>query len=414
MTQQTQTKQLPRGWKEATLKELSIKITDGTHQTPKYLSEGIPFISTTNLITGGKDFDFGKYKKFISKENYKELTKSCIPEKGDILISKCGTIGRTQLVRINYPFSIFVGLGLIKIKKETILGEYLEYFLTSPKVQKELERLAPGSTRRTLTIGAINQVNIYYPESKEEQQLIVSEIETQFSRLDEAVKVLKLVKDKLKVYRKAVLKKAFERDSWEYSKIGKIFKTSSGGTPSRANKRYYTGNIPWLKSGELMDKTNIEDSEEHISKEALEKSSAEIFPIDTTLIAMYGATTGKIGIIKKECSTNQAICGIFPNQDSLSKFIFYFLLFKRERIINQSKGGAQPNINQEIIKNLDFPLLSKIIQQSVVQEIESKFSVINKVEEVVNQSLIKAEKLRKSILKFAFEGKLVKTEEMQK
>src|SRR3989344_1313308 len=134
---------------------------------------------------------------------------------------------------------------------------------------------------------------------------------------------------------------------WKEEKIGKIFKTSSGGTPFRRNNSFFEGNIPWLKSGELMDKTYIGDSEEHISKEAIENSSAKIFPVGTVLIALYGATTGKIGILSKESSTNQAICGILPKKESLPKFIFYYLMAKREYIIKQGKGGAQPNISQE-------------------------------------------------------------------
>jgi len=404
MTQQTQVKQLPKGWKESPISEIGEIITGNTpsKKIKEYYENGtIEFIKPTDL----QNRDITTFTEKIS-DSAKKVARTI--KQGGVLVTCIGEIGRTGFVKKEVAFNQQIN-GIQP--NDELYGKFLFYRIQMEK--KQIGDMASATTISIVNKSKFEKTKITYPESLSEQTIIASEIDKQFSRLEEIVKVLKSIKNKLQVYKKSVLKKAFEGDSWEYSKIGKIFKTSSGGTPSRANKAFYTGNIPWLKSGELMDKTNIEESEEHISQEALEKSSAKIFPIDTTLIAMYGATTGKIGIIKKECSTNQAICGIFPNQDSLSKFIFYFLLFKREIIINQSKGGAQPNISQEIIKNLDFPLLSKDIQKKIIQEIESKFSLIDKIEDTVIQSLLKSEKLRKSILKTAFEGKLVKMEEVK-
>jgi len=410
MHQQTQTKQLPKGWKEEKLG--NVCIINPSKAEVKNLDENfeVSFIPMAYVSEDGRIIS-------MDKRHLKEVNKGfTFFKNGDVLLAKITPCFENGKKAIAEGLTNGIGFGTTEFyvlrPQEKVISKWLYYTVSREDFRALAKRSmggAVGQQRVSKTMIENFEVPII---SIPGQHLIVSAIETQFTRLDEAVKSLKIVKKKIEIYRKVVLKATFSGDSWEYSKIGKIFKTSSGGTPSRANKSYYTGDTPWLKSGELMDKTNIENSEEHISKEALEKSSAKIFPIDTTLIAMYGATTGKIGIIKKECSTNQAICGIFPNQESISKFIFYYLLFKRERIVNQSRGGAQPNINQEIIKNLDFPLLSKNIQQKIVQEIESKFSVIDKVEEIVNQSLIKAEGLRKSILKSAFEGKLITEKEI--
>lgn len=342
MTPQTQTKQSPKGWKEEELGEIA-EFKRGPFGSSIQKSVCVPKGKGTyklyeqgNIIRN--DFDRGEY--YINKEKFEELKKfELLPS--DIVITCAGTLGKIVIVPENIEKGIINSVLMrIRVDKSKILKKFFIYYFKSPHIQNDISSKSGGVAIKNLfATKLLKKFKIPLP-SLSEQQLIVSEIEKQFSRLEEAVKVLKLVRDKLRIYKRVVLKAAFSGDSWEYSKIEKIFKTSSGGTPSRANKLYYTGNIPWLKSGELMDKTNIDDSEEHISKEALEESSAKIFPIDTTLIAMYGATTGKIGIIKKECSTNQAICGIFPNQNSISKFIFYFLLFKRERIINQSKGGG--------------------------------------------------------------------------
>ena len=194
---------------------------------------------------------------------------------------------------------------------------------------------------------------------------------------------------------------------WVWTKIGEIAYTTSGGTPSRKIKAYFNGNIPWLKSGELKD-SFINNSEETISEEALKNSSAKIFPVNTILIALYGATVGRLGILNIEASTNQAICGILNKYNTYyNKYLFYFLMSFRNKLINKRFGGAQPNISQEIVRDVIFPLPPLPEQYQIVAEIESRLSVADQLEKVVEQSLKQAERLRQSILKQAFEGKLV-------
>lgn len=193
---------------------------------------------------------------------------------------------------------------------------------------------------------------------------------------------------------------------WDYDIIGNLFKTTSGGTPSRSIKKYYSGNISWLKSGELNDNMNIEDSQEHITEEAIINSSAKKFPRDTVLIAMYGATTGKLGILKKECTTNQAICAILPQPEFFPKIIYYYLLFKRRHFIDKGKGGAQSNINQTIIKKLKFPKIPKKEQKLIVEEIEKQFFHLETSVNALRTIKKKLEIYRNSVLENAFEGRL--------
>ena len=117
------------------------------------------------------------------------------------------------------------------------------------------------------------------------------------------------------------------REDWIVAKLGDIFFTTSGGTPSRRNSNYYAGNIPWVKSGEL-EKGIIYDTEERITEDAIKNSSAKIFPKGTLLIALYGATIGKLAFLGIEASTNQAICGIFENKNINSRFLYNYLLFR--------------------------------------------------------------------------------------
>ena len=160
-------------------------------------------------------------------------------------------------------------------------------------------------------------------------------------------------------------------------KLGEICKTTSGGTPDRKNSSYYNGSIPWVKSGEL-DKGIIYDTEERITEEAVKNSSAKIFPKGTLLIALYGATIGKLGFLGISAATNQAVCGIFPSEKVNLDFLSYFLFHKRKDLIAQGTGGAQPNISQTILKNLSIPLPPLATQRAIVTRIESLFAELDK------------------------------------
>lgn len=142
---------------------------------------------------------------------------------------------------------------------------------------------------------------------------------------------------------------------WPLKPLGEICATTSGGTPSRSHPEYFGGAIPWIKSGDLTD-GDVIACDENITEEAIRSSSAKLFPIGTVLIAMYGATVGKLGMLGIEAATNQAVCGITPSDKLDRLFLFFFLLSQRQNLIGQSAGGAQPNISQKIVRELLVPV----------------------------------------------------------
>jgi type I restriction enzyme S subunit len=189
------------------------------------------------------------------------------------------------------------------------------------------------------------------------------------------------------------------------ARLGDIFKTTSGGTPSRRISDYYFGSIPWVKSGEL--KSNIIlDTEEQISDEAVKNSSAKVLPKGTLLIALYGATIGKLARLGIDAATNQAVCGIFENEDHELQYLYWYLSFQRRKLIEAGIGGAQPNISQTILKNLDIPLPPKPTQLAIVSKIEELFSELDKGIESLLTAKQQLKTYRQSVLKWAFEGKL--------
>lgn len=166
-------------------------------------------------------------------------------------------------------------------------------------------------------------------------------------------------------------------------KKDKIFRLSvmltSGGTPSSKNETFYDGDIYWVQSGDLNDGL-ITDTEKKITQEALENSSAKLFPKGTLLVAMYGATIGKLGILQMESATNQACCGIVPTEKISTIFLFYFFQYIKDNLISNAYGGGQSNISQSIIKQtyLYYPP-DKLEQNAITQYLENACTNIDKV-----------------------------------
>ena len=193
---------------------------------------------------------------------------------------------------------------------------------------------------------------------------------------------------------------------WVWTTLGYIGVWQAGGTPSRSNKSYYGGNIPWLKTGDLNDGliTNIPES---ITEEAVANSSAKINPTGSVLIAMYGATIGKLGILTFPATTNQACCACVEYFAITQYYLFYFLLSHRDMFIEKGGGGAQPNISKEIIVNTAIPLPPLAEQERIVTEIEHWLTLIDQIEQDESDLQIVIKQTKSKILDLAIHGKLV-------
>lgn len=192
---------------------------------------------------------------------------------------------------------------------------------------------------------------------------------------------------------------------WVWTRLGNIAVWGSGGTPSRKHPEFYNGNIPWVKTGELND-SYIIDTTEKITKTAISHSSAKIYPKDTVIIAMYGATIGKTGILGVEATTNQACACAQTLPCVYFKYLFYFLISQKFYFIERGKGGAQPNISQDILKKCFFPLPPLPEQKRIVARIESLFAKLDAARDKLQQVLDTQEARRAAILHKAFTGRL--------
>lgn len=167
---------------------------------------------------------------------------------------------------------------------------------------------------------------------------------------------------------------------WSWTTLGKIGKWQSGSTPSRLNKDYYNGEIPWLKTGDLND-GYITHIPEYITEKALNETSVKLNPSGSVLIAMYGATIGKIGILTYPATTNQACCACETFNGIDKEFLFFFLLSHRDEFIKMGGGGAQPNISKEKIINTYIPLPPFAEQKRIVSAVRKAFVQLDTIME---------------------------------
>ena len=199
-------------------------------------------------------------------------------------------------------------------------------------------------------------------------------------------------------------------ETWKWVRLGDVGEWAAGSTPLRTNLEFYGGEIPWLKTGDLNDGF-ITDVPEYITDLALSRTSLKLNPAGSVLIAMYGATIGKLGILKKPMTTNQACCACQPLDGIYNLYLFYFLMSSRRRLIKMAEGGAQPNISRTKIIGLTMPLPPLAEQKRIVEKIEELMPLVDEYEEnwqkleEFNQRF--PEDMKKSLLQEAIKGKLV-------
>ena len=196
---------------------------------------------------------------------------------------------------------------------------------------------------------------------------------------------------------------------WEWCRMGSIGEWGAGATPTKSNLDYYNGNILWLRTGELNNDV-VYDTEIKITEKALKECSLRLNKIGDVMIAMYGATIGKVAIVGKEMTTNQACCACTPI-GIFNWFLFYFLMGSQLNFIKKGEGGAQPNISREKLIAHLMPVPPINEQHRIVSKIKELLPYVEKythnqtAQNHLNESI--KPMLRKSILQEAIQGKLV-------
>ena len=418
---------IPESWTWVRLSYLCENINDGVHFAPKYVTSGVPCYSAKDI---NNDRISTTDINYISEADYQNLMPSKIQvRKGSLLVTKSGSIGRSVVLPRYYKFGLVESVGVVNVIMVSpyYIKALLDYgFVYSLKFY---DIYTNGIAVKHFTLTSLGNVIVPLPPLAE-QERIISKIETlmpyanmyklaseKLDRLnaefpDQVKKSIlqlavegklveqrpeegtgeelyrKIQEEKAKLIKEGKIKKqkpltdiADEEkpfdipESWRWVRVGDIGDWASGATPSRSHSEYYGGNIPWLKTGDLND-GYIYNVPESITNDGFNHSSVRLNPKGSVLMAMYGATIGKLGILDIPATTNQACCACICSPFIFNKYLFYYLLSRRKAFIEMGAGGAQPNISKEKIVMSCMPLPPLEEQKRIAAKLDNLIPVV--------------------------------------
>ncbi len=396
-------------WIECTLVEVFETVTGNTPSKKDKDNYGneIPFIKPPHIFNN----EVKTSTEFLSD---KGGNKARILPVNSVLVTCIGNLGRVAINKVKVAFN--QQINAIK-PIESIDSRYTFYQAQSVSFRNQLEKLSTSTTVALVNKTSFNSVNFKIAPLVE-QKAIVKKIEELFSSLDSGIADLKKAQDQLVIYRQAVLKKAFEGIK-EFKPLKECGEWKGGGTPSRQIKEYWeNGEIPWVSSRDVKTK-EIHDTERHITEIAIPNSSTKWIEENSLLFVMRSGILRRIfpiAIAKTKLCVNQDIQTVSLDENWNTEYVYWFLVGNESDIRHScSKDGTTvESIDANSLKAYLVPFCSKREQHQIVQEIESRLSVCDKVEKDLTDSLEKAQALRQSILKKAFEGTLLSEDEIAK
>lgn len=411
---------IPDSWEWVRFEDV-FEIARGGSPRPikQFLTEsddGINWIKIGDTDIGGKYILCSKEK--IIPEG---LSKTRLVESGDLLLTNSMSYGRPYILKTSG--AIHDGWLVLSPYLKQTDKEFFYYVISSAYVHNEFARTVSGGVVKNLNKDKVKKIIIPLPPLAEQHRIVakIEELQPDIDAYDKAQTELRTIEQRFPdAMKKSLLQYAIEGklvpqrkeegtakdllaairaekaqlikekkikkskplpeitdeekpfdipDSWEWVRLGELGEWCSGATPSRQHPEYFGGNIPWLKTGDLND-GYIKKVPESITNEGFQHSSTKINPIGSVLIAMYGATIGRLGILQIPATTNQACCACELFYGTYNKYLFYFLLANRKNFIKQGAGGAQPNISKAKIIDTTMPLPPMEEQHRIVAKLE--------------------------------------------
>jgi len=383
---------MKEGWSMRKLGDV-CRVIAGQSPEGKYYNgdqNGLPFYQ------GKKDFG----EKFTREPKVwtSSITKRAY--ESDILISVRAPVGP-----INFcTQEICIGRGLAAIQP----GSYVDKdFLFCFLLKQALQLIGnAGAVFDSISKRQIESIAIPIPPLPE-QQRIVAILDKAFAAIDQAKSNLERNIRNAKDLFQSELKAIFSQkgEGWVVRRLGEIAAVNSGGTPSRSNKGFWIGTIPWYSSGELNTLTTTQ-SKRCINETAINNSNAKVFPKGSLLIGMYDTAALKMSVLHTDATFNQAIAGVKPNNNLNMMFLLHIISSCKVELLKQRRGVRQKNLSLEKIKNISLTVPKISEQNEIVNKISELISRIQKLENQYQQKLASLETLKKSILEKAFKGEL--------
>jgi type I restriction enzyme S subunit len=367
--------EIPEHWVLTKLKFLTKKIIDGTHITPTYVDQGVPFLRVTDIQS--KTIDMGKVK-FISKSEHKELIKRCNPEKGDLLLSKNGTIGLTKVIDWDFEFSIFVSLCLIKFMYDKLIPQYFTYVFDSKVTDEQIFKSSKKTSVTNLHLDKIRELVLLCPPLPEQKQ-IAKYLNHKTAKIDSLIENKRRLIELLKEERTAVINQAVTKgidpnvpmkDSgiewlgeipahWEVKRL-KYVALLKSGQGITADQIYEEGEYPVYGGNGLRGFTSHYTHDGHF-----------------VLIGRQGALCGNINYAKNRFWASEHAVVVTP-KISLET-VWLGELLRAMDLNHYSVSAAQPGLSVDIINNLKVPFAPPREQKEIVEYIDEDTSRIERL-----------------------------------
>ncbi len=375
-------------WTTVRADEFCESVRDGTHDTPKQTETGYKLVTGKHIKNGQIDPSNAYY---ISEKDYKKINDRSLVEQWDVLMSMIGTVGEVAVVKDRPNYAI-KNVALFKCAGSELKGKWLAYYLRSSDAQGHMSGNQKGSSQQFLSLKQLRSLPIPITDEQYMQRVIdiLSAYDDLIENNQKQIKLLEEAAQRL--YKEWFVDLRFPShettpitdgifEGWTKGKIADFVPTFSGGTPSRSHPEYYSeGTNLWVKTQELND-SFLFDTEEKITNDAVGNSSAKIIPQGSILMAMYGATIGKLGIAAKELTCNQACCVFdLTNIKFATSYLFLWLKENREFFISQGKGAAQPNLSQATIKQFDIIIPSDKVLKAFAKVTDALLERIAKLQ----------------------------------
>lgn len=392
-----------KDWEYKKLGECFHYIKNGANIKQVKGAGGYPITRIETLSGGVFNRNRMGYADVYDIEKYQDY----ILENGDLLLSHINSksyIGRTVEYRSRNTEIIIHGMNLLRIKNnsDVISSSFFAYYANSHKFKSDIARIRKDAVNQSsLSITDLKKIHVPLPP-KPTQQAIVAE-------LDKINELIQLKKEQLKDYDQLAQSIFYEmfgdpvenEKGWEVKKYGDLFTIGSGGTPSKAKEEYWNnGDIPWIGSNMCQNRIIYKTDGKYITKEGLNNSSAKLLMPGTILVALVGATIGKVALLKTETTTNQNIAFIKVNEtkEFMPEYVYYFLMNQYNEFLNIGNGNFKM-ANLSFIKGLFITKAPLPLQQQFAARIEA----IERQKQQVSETIKDLETLLASRMQYWFD-----------
>ncbi len=403
-------RELPAGWEKAALAELA---EFSPKHDPARLGDMISFVPMPAVSA-----EFGTIEDAVDRplsDVWKGFTHFA---DGDVIFAKITPCMENGKIAVARGLTNGLGCGSTEFhvlrSYGAVLPDFLWRFMRQGTFRKDAEASMTGAVgQRRVPTDHLKAAELPIPPLAE-QRRIVAKLDALTARTARARADLDRIPGFVARYKLAVLAKAFAGElfadgggSWKPFTLGELGKWGSGGTPKSGRAEYYGGAIPWVRSGDLSDGP-VASHVVTITDAGLANSSAKWVPTGSVLLAMYGATIGKVGLTTYPVTTNQAVASLQCEQSLVSpSFAFWLLRSLKPAFVGAGQGGAQPNISQTIIKPWPVLVPSLDEQEKVVRALERVFTEIDRLTAEAAAARRLLDRLDQTVLTKAFRGELV-------